>query len=136
MPVCFKADDPDGDCEILSEAQQALKAPEASFFFANAEGKGYYRSSYPPTFTPRLWPIVETGLSPEERISFIGDEWAKVRANKAPVGEFLNLAADVKDDSSADIDRYRAHRCWYDRRADCIDTRGARRACPMDAAEF
>ncbi|MGB0124385.1 MAG: ERAP1-like C-terminal domain-containing protein, partial [Silvibacterium sp.] len=45
---------------------------------------------------------LETGLSPEERISFVGDEWAKVRANKAPVGEFLNLASGLKDDSSAD----------------------------------
>ena len=102
VPVCFKADNPDGVCEILSEAQQSLKAPEASFFFANAEGKGYYRSSYFSDAYAKIVANLETGLSPEERISFVGDEWAKVRASKAPVGEFLNLASGLKDDSSAD----------------------------------
>ena len=102
VPVCFKADNPDDVCEILSEAQQSLKAPEVSFFFANAEGKGYYRSSYSSDAYAKIVANLETGLSPEERISFVGDEWAKVRANKAPVGEFLNLASGLKDDSSAD----------------------------------
>ena len=31
----------------------------------------------------------------------MGDEWAQVRANRATAGDFLNLAAAVKDDASA-----------------------------------
>ncbi len=103
VPVCFDASDRGGACEVLSETQQNLKAPEASFLFANAEGKGYYRNSYAADAYSKIAANVENGLSPEERISFIGDEWAKVRSNKAPVGEYLNLAAEVKDDSSAEV---------------------------------
>ena len=46
---------------------------------------------------------METGLSPEEQISLLGDEWAQVRANKVPVGSYLDLVAAVKGDSSGEV---------------------------------
>jgi aminopeptidase N len=102
IPVCFKTSGK-SDCEVLSSAQQSLSAPNAEFFYANAEGTGYYRSSYPPDVYAKLVANVETGLTPEERISLIGDQWAQVRANKAPVGSYLDLVAAVKDDSSGTV---------------------------------
>ena len=45
----------------------------------------------------------ETGLSPTERISLLGDEWAQVRASKAAVGDYLNLVAALKSDPSAEV---------------------------------
>ncbi|HZD47445.1 MAG TPA: M1 family aminopeptidase, partial [Silvibacterium sp.] len=103
VPVCFKASDGGESCEILSKPQQTLKTPPAPFFFANAEGKGYYRTKYPADVYAKIVANVETGLTPEERILLLGDEWAQVRANKAPVGDYLNLAAAVKDDSSGTV---------------------------------
>ena len=102
IPVCFKTDEK-SDCEVLSSTKQALAAPAASFFYANAGGKGYYRSTYSPDVYAKLVANVETGLNPEERISLIGDQWAQVRANKAPVGLFLDLVAAVKDDKSGTV---------------------------------
>jgi len=55
-----------------------------------------------PTSTRRL-AQVETGLTPEERISLTGDEWAQVRADKAAVGDYLNLVAALRSDSSSDV---------------------------------
>ncbi len=98
VPVCMKSSDGKKDCEILSAAQQSLKAPQDSFFFANAVGKGYYRSAYPADVYAKIVADVETGLTPEERISLLGDVWAQVRSDKMAVGDFLNLAAAVKDD--------------------------------------
>jgi hypothetical protein len=46
---------------------------------------------------------VETSLTPAERISLIGDEWAQVRSNKAPIGAYLDLVTAVKDDSGAEV---------------------------------
>jgi len=80
-----------------------LKAPADGFFFANAGGKGYYRSTYPPSVYARLVAGVETRLTPTERISLIGDEWAQVQANKVNVGDYLNLAAAVKTDPNAEV---------------------------------
>jgi aminopeptidase N len=102
-PVCFKAGAADERCEVFSQAQQSLKTPGAPFLFANAEGKGYYRTRYPADVYAKIVANVETGLTPEERILLLGDEWAQVRANKASVGDSLNLAAAVKDDSSGTV---------------------------------
>ena len=41
----------------------------------------------PPQY-PALVDHVESGLTPPERISLVGDEWAQVRANKATVGDY------------------------------------------------
>ncbi|MBV8672588.1 MAG: M1 family metallopeptidase [Acidobacteriaceae bacterium] len=103
VPVCFKAGDRTENCDILSQPQQSLKTSSATFFFANAEGKGYYRTKYPTDTYAKIVANVETGLTPEERILLLGDEWAQVRANKARVGDYLNLAAAVKEDSSGTV---------------------------------
>lgn len=100
VPVCFKSGETQGACEVFSQAQGSLKTPAASFLFANSGGKGYYRTSYPADVYGKIVANVESGLTPEERIILLGDEWAKVRADKAAVGDYLNLVAAVKDDQS------------------------------------
>jgi aminopeptidase N/puromycin-sensitive aminopeptidase len=102
LPVCFKtAAGP--DCQLLTPADSALKAPATGLFFANAGGAGYYRSAYPHTIYAALVSQVETGLTPVERISLIGDEWAQVRASTATIGDYLDLVAAVKADQGAEV---------------------------------
>ena len=116
LPVCFKTGVPGGrssstgwksakgqNCQVLTPAGSALQAPASGLFFANAGGVGYYRSAYPSSVYTALVAGVETSLAPTERISLIGDEWAQVRANKATAGDYLNLVAAVKADSSAEV---------------------------------
>jgi aminopeptidase N/puromycin-sensitive aminopeptidase len=102
FPVCFKTASGE-DCQLISPADSALKAPAGGLFFANAGGKGYYRSAYPPSIYAALVSQVETTLTPSERISLIGDEWAQVRANKATAGDYLDLVAAVKSDPGAEV---------------------------------
>ncbi|MGC1461824.1 MAG: M1 family metallopeptidase [Terracidiphilus sp.] len=104
LPVCFKTGvEGKQDCQLLTPATSSLNVPAASFFFANAAGKGYYRSAYPPSVYAALAAGIETSLSPVERINLIGDEWAQVRSNKATVGDYLNLAAELRSDSNAKV---------------------------------
>ena len=63
---------------------RALTAPEAPFLFANAGGKGYYRSTYPADVYAKLVANVETGLTPEERISLIGDSGRRCGPTRSP----------------------------------------------------
>jgi len=100
IPVCMKTGSDKQECQVLTPEDSTLKAPAASLFFANAGGKGYYRSAYPPSVYAALVANIETDLSPTERISFTGDEWSQVRANKATVGDYLNLVTALKADSS------------------------------------
>jgi aminopeptidase N/puromycin-sensitive aminopeptidase len=77
--------------------------PPSKPLFANAGGKSYYRSAYTPAAYAALVAGIETNLTPPERISFIGDEWAQLRANKATVGDYLGLAATVRADPNAPV---------------------------------
>ncbi len=103
LPVCFTAASSSQDCELLTPETSSMKAPPDGLFFANSAGKGYYRSAYAPQQYRALVDHVESGLTPPERISLVGDEWAQVRANKATVGDFLDLVEALKSDSDAEV---------------------------------
>ncbi|MGO9319091.1 MAG: M1 family metallopeptidase [Terracidiphilus sp.] len=102
LPVCFKIV-AGQKCELLTPSTARLKAPAGTLFFANAGGKGYYRSAYPPSVYAALVAQVETTLTPAERISLIGGEWAQARSNKVPIGAYLDLVTAVKDDPNAEV---------------------------------
>jgi aminopeptidase N len=103
LPVCFKAGAKKQDCQVLTPAAPSLAVPAAKVFFANAGGKGYYRSAYAPAQYAAFVAEVETGLTPEERISLTGDEWAQVRADKTTVGDYLDLVTALSSDPSSDV---------------------------------
>ncbi len=103
-----------GSCPFASRAAAiALTAPSSApapssckfhrrpVFYGNAGGNGYYRARYTSDDYQQLLRQVETSRTPPERITFLGSEWAQARAGIAPVGDFLNLAAAVRDDSNS-----------------------------------
>jgi aminopeptidase N/puromycin-sensitive aminopeptidase len=103
LPVCFKTEGGMQSCEVLDANTNSLPIPASGLFFANAEGKGYYRSIYSPGAQKATTAHVETDFTPTERISLIGDEWARLRAGKASAGDFLDLVRAVKDDPDAAV---------------------------------
>jgi len=103
LPVCFKTSGSEQNCEVLTPETTDLNIPKDSLFFANASGNGYYRSAYTATAYSDLVKNVESRLSPEERISLLGDEWAQFLVGKASAGDYLNLVAAVKGDSNAQV---------------------------------
>jgi len=102
LPICFKTSAAQ-DCELVTPETSSVAVPAASLFFANAGGKGYYRSAYAPAQYKDLVSQAESGLTPSERISLAGDEWAQMRANKATIGDYLDLVAALKSDPSAEV---------------------------------
>ncbi len=103
LPVCFRTTEGQQDCRLLTPETTSFKVPQSSIFFANAGGKGYYRSSYTPSSYASLVSHIEPALSPSERISLIGDEWARVQADQSTVGNYLNLISAIKDDTSSAV---------------------------------
>jgi aminopeptidase N/puromycin-sensitive aminopeptidase len=101
IPVCFAGHQE--PCALLDSAQQSLPTPGSALFFPDAQGKGYYRYALPSDVYAKVVAGVETALSPEERISLLGDEWAGVRSSRDSVGDYLDLVMAVKDDSSAAV---------------------------------
>ncbi|HEY2039347.1 MAG TPA: M1 family metallopeptidase [Edaphobacter sp.] len=98
VPVCMKGGGKP-ECQLVTPSDNALKVPSgAGFFYANASGKGYYRTAYT---TPQLKAITakaETDLVPAERIGLLGDQWALVRAGHGTTADFLNLVLALKND--------------------------------------
>lgn len=103
LPVCFRTASGTETCNLLTPQATSLSTPTTDTFFANASGKGFYRTSYPPDVYADLVRHIESRLRPTERISLIGDEWAKLRANQASVGDYLDLVTAVKADPNADV---------------------------------
>ncbi len=103
LPVCLKSSAEQADCPIMKAGTQELQAPSAPVFYGNAGGKGYYRSRYDSADYQQLLRQVETNLTPPERITFLGSQWALARAGISPVGDFLNLAAAVRNDGSSSV---------------------------------
>ncbi len=103
LPVCFKAAENGRSCDVLTPTGTQLKVPTDSIFYPDAGGTGYYRSAYAPETFKNLAEHAETSLTPSERIRLVGDRWAQARANDATVGEYLDLSAELKGDSSAEV---------------------------------
>jgi aminopeptidase N len=103
IPVCFKAGKTGRECDLLEGKQAALKLPADAFLFADAGAAGYYRASYTPQDFSTLLAHAESTLTPAERIVMVGDQLAFMRAGKSRAGDFLNLAAVLKDDESSGV---------------------------------
>ncbi len=106
VPVCFKAGteaDASPKCDLLTSAQQPLQVPSAKTFYANANAKGYYRTEYAPADYDRILSAIESQLTPPERIGFAGNEWALMRSGRSGVGDYMNLAAALRNDENAGV---------------------------------
>ncbi len=103
LPVCFRTIGGAQDCKLLQPDTKSLPISAGEIFFANAGGEGYYRTAYTPSQYTDLVANAEMSLTPSERIVLAGDEWALVRANKATVGDFLNLVAALKTEPNAEV---------------------------------
>jgi aminopeptidase N len=76
--------------KILSAGDQTFDLPGcARWVFANAGGRGYYRTEYDGATFGKISLGMEESFSPEERIHFLGDGWAMVRAGRLNVGDYL-----------------------------------------------
>jgi aminopeptidase N len=103
IPVCFGEPNHQQKCDVMSSAEQSLAVPQGAPFFPDAGGKGYYRYSLPESVYRTLLGDVETQLTPAERISLLGNEWTEVHADRASVGDYLDLVAAMKDDPNAEV---------------------------------
>src|SRR5439155_3121528 len=103
VPVCFELAPAPGatgrgynTCAVIDRPEETFNvsgAPCAPWVFANIDGRGYYRTEYAPEMLRALTPHVEEALTPPERLSLVGDEWALVRADHHTVADYLSLVS-------------------------------------------
>ena len=89
---------------LLTKKTDTFDLPGCSaWVYANAGGRGYYRSSYEPATFAKMSAEVETALSPEERMRIPGDAWALVRIGRLNIGDYLNLMQNMQAERSRDV---------------------------------
>jgi len=117
VPVCFKRPDANGStqqCQLFTQPVQTFTLSGCSdWLYANAGGTGVYRTAYEPDALRRLAAVSETALTPVERISLLGDEWALVRPGRDTLADYLSLAQGLARDRSGAVVRTLMDRLDY-----------------------
>jgi aminopeptidase N/puromycin-sensitive aminopeptidase len=93
-------------CRVLTPEDSSIPLPmdvAVPLLYANAGGKGYYRTLYTPPQYSAIVAKAETALTPPERIGLLGDRWALVRSGRATVGGYLDLVLALKWDPNAAV---------------------------------
>src|SRR5579863_2927172 len=89
----------DGTYVLLAQRQQTFELPGcAAWVYTNAGGRGYYRSAFDAATLGKMSAELETTFSPEERIHFLGDEWAMVRVGRLSIGDYLDTLEKMKSE--------------------------------------
>ena len=94
IPVCLetRGDGPADRCELLTERRAVLTLPGcARWVMGNRDAEGYYRTAHGPDARERLR-RANAELDAGERLALIADEWALLRAGRADVTAFLEVA--------------------------------------------
>jgi aminopeptidase N len=105
-PVCLKTGESKApSCLVVAEPKQTveLEGTCAAWVFANARGKGYYRTAYSPDMIRRLAHDAERSLTAPERLSLVSDEWALVSAGRHTVANYLDLVAGLGSEPTAGV---------------------------------
>jgi aminopeptidase N len=86
-------------CVVFQGKQQTVPLPDSSgILFLNAGAHGYYRSEYDQATRKKIASVAEQALTPAERISLLGDEWALARVGRESIGDYMDLVEGLKAD--------------------------------------
>jgi aminopeptidase N len=89
---------------LLTTKEETLDLPGCSaWVYANASGRGYYRTDYDPAEFAKIAADVESSLSPEERVRVPSDAWALVRVGRMKIGDYLNLLQKMQPERSREV---------------------------------
>jgi aminopeptidase N len=106
IPVCLKTPGASAPtCVVVTEPTQTVGVADscAPWVFANAGGRGYYRTAYTPEAIKAIAKDVAGALTGPERYSLVSDEWALVRAGRHTVANYLDLASGFGSESLAPV---------------------------------
>jgi aminopeptidase N len=101
IPVCIKSGNAAQQCRVMMQKAQTLTFDGCSQnTYANAGGVGYYRTAYDDAAVKSFAQNAESALTPGERISFVGDQWALVNNGSQNAATFLNMLQGFKTENS------------------------------------
>jgi aminopeptidase N len=89
---------------LLTEREETVELPGCSaWVYANAGGRGYYRSSYDAASFAKMSADVEGTFPAEERVRVPSDAWALVRVGRLNIADYLNLLQKMQGERSRQV---------------------------------
>jgi puromycin-sensitive aminopeptidase len=86
---------------LLERSEGTVTLRNARWFYPNGDGSGFYRFVMDDASLERLTAAMGAALNPQERLALVGNQWALVKAGKAPIAQFLALLDGLR----GEIDR-------------------------------
>ena len=97
MVIKYGTDTGVQEARVLADrAEQTVPLPGARWFFPNGEGTGFYRFALDDAALGRLVSVLQDALTPAERLTLVGNQWALVKACKADVEQFFSMLAGFR----------------------------------------
>ena len=102
VPVCLKlggGTEGESQCRLLSESRETFTFPGcAPWALANADAKGYYRSSYEVDALHEMSRSIELHSDAGERVRLLSDDWASVRVGRQTIGGYLGFVEGFREE--------------------------------------
>ncbi len=87
--------------KLMTEREEAFELPGCSpWVYANAGGRGLFRSAYDPATLAKISAELETTFSPEDRIHFLLDVWSLVRVGRVSIADYLATIEKMQGERS------------------------------------
>jgi puromycin-sensitive aminopeptidase len=91
---------------LVDKASDTITLPATApcaWYFGNAEAGGFYRVLHDPANRAVLVGQLRGALSAVERLALAGDQWALVRAGRATIESFLDVADALGEETDYDV---------------------------------
>jgi puromycin-sensitive aminopeptidase len=91
---------------LLRRAKERIPVPggkHAPWYYGNVGEGGFYRVLHDPACLAALAPELATSLTPVERMGLLGHQWAIVRAGRARIVRFLDLASALGKETDSEV---------------------------------
>ena len=106
VPMVFRYGTRDGAVlearHLLAERTGTVHLPGAVWYYPNAAGAGFYRTA----LDDRSVALLASGigsLAPEERLALLDNQWALARADKATLGQALELVDALRGEADLEV---------------------------------
>lgn len=91
---------------LVDRASQTITLPATdrpAWYFGNADAGGFFRTRHDDATMEALLASLDRALGPVERQAFASDQWALVRAARAPIERFLAVVDALGDETDHDV---------------------------------
>ena len=103
VPLVLRRADGEVERALVDRATARIRVGAGGWVFGNADAGGFYRVEHDPAHLEEILAGLPGGLTAVERMALVGDQWAMVRAARAPIERFLGVVDALGGETDYDV---------------------------------